>query len=142
MSAVADRCMEVCVGSLDDIPPGQGRAYRVGTDEIAVFRRRDGRIFALDNRCPHRGGPLADGLVGGDEVICPLHSWRFDLASGRGLTDPCGVRGHSVRVEHGRVYLRVGDQNAEPVGAGSTMDPHTERTVVVDAGLVVTRAEP
>ncbi len=105
MSAARVWPREVCLGPLEDIPPGEGRAYLVDDQAIAVFRRRDGRVFALANRCPHRGGPLADGILGGDEVICPLHSYRFELTTGKGLTDPCDVRGFPVRSVGGRLYL-------------------------------------
>jgi nitrite reductase (NADH) small subunit len=72
------------LGSINAIPPGQGRCYVVGNQEIAVFRQRDGRLFATQNRCPHRQGPLSEGLVGNGKVICPLHAHHFDLESGKG----------------------------------------------------------
>jgi nitrite reductase (NADH) small subunit len=105
MSAVASPSIGVCLGSPQDIPLGQGRIYLVDGQALAVFRRRDGRIFTLENVCPHRGGPLADGLLGDGEVVCPLHGWRFDLETGRGLTDPCGVRSFATRVVAGLVYV-------------------------------------
>jgi nitrite reductase (NADH) small subunit len=105
MSAVASPSIGVRLGSPEDIPLGQGRIYLVDGQALAVFRRRDGRIFALENACPHRGGPLADGLLGDGEVICPLHGWRFDLESGRGLTDPCGVRSFATRIVAGHLYV-------------------------------------
>ena len=74
----------VNLGSIAAIPLGQGRCYIVGSEELAVFRQRDGRIFATQNRCPHRQGPLAEGLLGGNKVICPLHSHRFNLETGAG----------------------------------------------------------
>ncbi|GDY22336.1 nitrite reductase [Verrucomicrobiota bacterium] len=72
------------LGSVEKIPLGQGRCYLVGTEEIAVFRQRDGRLFATQSRCPHKQGPLAEGIVGGGKVICPLHAHKFDLQSGTG----------------------------------------------------------
>ena len=72
------------LGSISRIPAGQGRCYVVGAEEIAVFRQRDGRLFATQNRCPHRQGPLSEGVMGGGRVICPLHSHRFDLKNGTG----------------------------------------------------------
>ena len=75
------------IGSIEKIPIGQGACFIVGDQEIAVFRPRDGRVFALENRCPHRQGPLSEGIVGGGKVICPLHGHKFDLATGKG-NDP------------------------------------------------------
>lgn len=73
---------EYAVAVLDDIPPGEGRAFGVGGRQIAVFRLRDNTIRALDAVCPHQGGPLADGLVDARVVVCPLHNHTFDLCSG------------------------------------------------------------
>lgn len=78
------------LGPADRIPEGEGRAFRVGGEEIAVFRSRDGRVYALQARCPHRGGPLADGLVAGSCVACPLHACSFELSTGRSHRDACG----------------------------------------------------
>jgi nitrite reductase (NADH) small subunit len=72
------------LGRIEAIPLGQGRCYTVATEEIAVFRQRDGRLFAIQNRCPHRQGPLAEGLVGNNKVICPLHAHQFNLETGSG----------------------------------------------------------
>jgi nitrite reductase (NADH) small subunit len=62
----------VNLGSVNAIPLGQGRCYVVGGENLAVFRQRDGRIFASHNRCPHAQGPLAEGVLGGGKVICPM----------------------------------------------------------------------
>jgi nitrite reductase (NADH) small subunit len=79
------------LGSIEKIPLGQGRVFMIGGVDIAVFRQRDGRLFATQSRCPHRNGPLADGLVGGGKVVCPLHAKKFDLASGQ-----CGEQDHCL----------------------------------------------
>ena len=71
------------LGSVDHIPLGQGRVFEVGSISIAVFRSRDGSVFATQAGCPHRGGPLADGILGQRTLICPLHGCGFDVASGR-----------------------------------------------------------
>jgi nitrite reductase (NADH) small subunit len=70
------------LGSVSAIPLGQGRCYVVGGESLAVFRQRDGRIFASSNRCPHGKGPLAEGLLGGGKVICPMHGHQFCLETG------------------------------------------------------------
>ena len=72
----------VNLGSVRAIPLGQGRCYVVGGESVAVFRQRDGRIFASSNRCPHGRGPLAEGMLGGGKVICPMHGHQFCLETG------------------------------------------------------------
>ena len=70
------------LGPVEQIPPGEGRTFVVGDRQIAVFRLRDGSLRALDAVCPHRGGPLADGLTDSHVVVCPLHGFTYDLATG------------------------------------------------------------
>jgi nitrite reductase (NADH) small subunit len=97
---------EVKLGSVSSIPPGEGRNFAVGGESVAVFHTRAGEVFAVQAECPHRRGPLADGLVGGTTLICPLHSWKFDLATGKALFGDCGVKTYPVRVdEAGEIYL-------------------------------------
>ena len=71
------------IGTVGDIPKRGARTVRVRGREIAVFRAADDHVFALENRCPHKGGPLADGIVHGRKVACPLHNWVIDLESGQ-----------------------------------------------------------
>ena len=73
------------LGSVDCIPPGQGRLFEVQGISIAVFRCRDGSVFATQAACPHRGGPLADGILGQRTLVCPLHACGFDVFSGRSV---------------------------------------------------------
>ena len=73
---------DIELGSLDEVPVGEGRTFTVDGDQIAVFRLRDGSLRAVDAVCPHRGGPLADGLADERVVVCPLHGQTFDLCSG------------------------------------------------------------
>ncbi len=90
------------------IPPGEGRNIEALGNKIAIFHTRSGAVFAVQAECPHRGGPLADGLVGGTTLICPLHSWKFDLATGDALFGDCGIKTYPVRVnEAGRIFLTV-----------------------------------
>ncbi len=77
------------LGPVYNIPQGEGRTYRVENTAIAVFRTRDGNLFATQAACPHKGGPLSDGIVGGCQVICPLHSYKFDLATGTSVGNTC-----------------------------------------------------
>lgn len=74
------------LGSLEQIPIGEGRAFAVGGAQVAVFRLRSGAVHAVNAVCPHRGGPIADGLIDGSIVICPLHLNAFELASGCSTT--------------------------------------------------------
>jgi len=79
----------VRVTSVENVPLREGRTVRVGDDEIAIFNLGD-RFVACENACPHRGGPLADGLVGGESVICPMHGFAFDLRTGEAVGHECG----------------------------------------------------
>ena len=106
MSALIERGGEVRLGSSDLISPGEGRSIRVDGQAIALFRGRTGDLYAVENRCPHRGGPLADGIFGGGQVICPYHSYRFDLATGACLTDAtCSLRTFPVSERHGEILV-------------------------------------
>jgi len=102
--------MDIKLGLIAEIPPGEGRTYKVGAEPIAVFHARGGRVFATQAQCPHRGGPLADGLLGGDVVICPLHAWKFDLKTGQPLASAsgCSLKTYPVRVDPaGRIVLQM-----------------------------------
>jgi nitrite reductase (NADH) small subunit len=102
--------MEVTLGSVESIPEGEGRSFVVGSRRIAVFRSRQGGIFATQAECPHRGGPLADGLVGGRTLICPLHSWRFDLATGQSGDGACKLRTYPARLSpSGQIVVDLDD---------------------------------
>jgi len=101
------RSRVVDLGPLDFIPLGQGRAYVVGDRTIAVFRQRDGRLFAADNQCPHRGGPLADGIVGAGKVICPLHAWKYDLETGCCLGEEATLQTYLVRAVNGHIMVAI-----------------------------------
>jgi nitrite reductase (NADH) small subunit len=79
------------VGNLDEIPVGEGRAFAVDGENVAVFRLRDGSLRALGAICPHKGGPLADGLIDGRVVICPLHGFTYDLSTGAELAGGGGA---------------------------------------------------
>jgi nitrite reductase (NADH) small subunit len=98
------------VTSCDNIPPREGRAVSLAGREIAVFNLGD-RFLAVDNRCPHKAGPLADGLVTGASVVCPLHTWKISLIDGRverpSSPDELGVATYPTRVEDGVVLIGV-----------------------------------
>lgn len=95
------------IGWLDEIPLRGARTVPVeGGEEIAVFRTGDNRVFALVNRCPHKGGPLAQGIVHGHSVACPLHNWNIALASGEAEGPDKGCTPTiPVKVDAGRVLI-------------------------------------
>ena len=91
---------------VDDVPLGEGRVLTLDGRKIAVFRAAGG-WYALDAVCPHRGGPLADGIVCDRAVICPLHDRRYDLATGAALRAGEGVEAHAGEVRGERVYVTL-----------------------------------
>ena len=92
------------IAALDDIPRQGARLVKTQGGCIAVFRTADDQVFAIDDRCPHKGGPLSEGIVHGTAVTCPLHAAVFDLTTGHG-TDDWQVKTYPVRVDGGRVML-------------------------------------
>lgn len=104
---LAPKLRFVTVCELEDLPIGLGRAFRIGEESIAVFRSRTNRVFAVANRCPHRGGPLADGMLAGEQVVCPMHAFRFDPNDGEcDQQGVCSVPTYPVELKDG--FVRVG----------------------------------
>lgn len=98
----------IAIGQLDEIPRLGARRLQTEQHDIAVFRTGNDRVFALRDRCPHRGGPLSQGIVHGDSVSCPLHNWKIDLQSGGVLGPDQGcVHTYEVKLEEGVVYLSL-----------------------------------
>src|SRR5947207_8704607 len=93
----------------DNIPLREGRSVKVGSREIAIFNLGD-RFLAVDNRCPHKGGPLSDGIVDGESVVCPLFTWRVSLETAC-VERPAGsgarVRAYATRAEAGIVMVEL-----------------------------------
>jgi nitrite reductase (NADH) small subunit len=86
---------------VEEIPVGEGRTVVVGEEQVAVFRLRDGSLRALAAVCPHRGGPLADGLLDRDVVVCPLHGFSYDLKTGVEISNGGRpVCAYTVTVDH------------------------------------------
>ncbi len=102
MNVHADAFIDV--GSIDDVPMRGSRIVRAPGGDIALFKSADGAIFALRDSCPHKGGPLSQGIVHGRSVTCPLHNWIIDLESGRaqgadhGCTNVIGLRIEGERI--------------------------------------------
>ena len=96
------------IGPIDEIPVGEGRTFAIDGTQVAVFHLRDGSVRAVDAVCPHRGGPLADGLADGCVVVCPLHNHTFDLSSGTEVTGAdMSVRSYPVEVVDGTIRLTL-----------------------------------
>ena len=94
------------IADLDEIPRLGARVIKTDTMDIAVFRTRDDQVFALRDACPHRGGPLSQGIVHGATVTCPLHNWKIDLSSGEALGPDEGcVNVFAAKIEQGRVMI-------------------------------------
>lgn len=97
------------LGPLSGIPRRGARTVKVPRREIAVFRTANDEVFALENRCPHKGGPLSEGIVHGRKVACPLHNWVIDLDSGEaGGADHGCARTFPVKVENDRIFINMG----------------------------------
>jgi len=94
------------IGGVDAIPRRGARCVNTPSGKIAVFRTQEDQIFALENRCPHKAGPLSEGIVHGAAVTCPLHNWVFDLATGQAQgADEGSVRTYAVSVVDGRILM-------------------------------------
>ena len=106
------------VGSLQEIPKLGARVVNTPGGDIAVFRNAHDEVFALDDRCPHRGGPLSQGIVFDRRVACPLHNWVISLESGEATgADKGCTRRHQVKVEAGRVWLQLSGGDVGNAGA-------------------------
>jgi len=99
------------IGGLAQIPKGEGRNFRVGGRTVAVFHTQAGEVYATQAACPHRNGPLADGLLGGTTLICPLHERAFDLRSGEEAGSDCRLTLYPARLmsDHSIVLTLSGD---------------------------------
>ena len=103
------------IGTLNDIPVLGSRVVRTASGDIAVFRTADDEVFALDDRCPHKGGPLSQGIVHNKRVTCPLHNFVIELRNGTAVAPDEGcTRAHLTKVENDRVWLCVRTAVAVP----------------------------
>ncbi len=95
------------LGNAAQIPMGEGRLFVVDGVSIAVFRSRRGEVFATQASCPHRDGPLCDGIIGGGVLVCPLHAYKFDLATGNPVDNECdALKTYPVSLtENGEILL-------------------------------------
>jgi nitrite reductase (NADH) small subunit len=104
------------IGKLDDIPVRGARVVKTAKGCVAVFRTAENGVYAVDDRCPHKGGPLSQGIVHGHSVTCPLHSWVIDLTTGMAQgTDVGSVKTVPLKTKAGRLLLEA---NALWLGRG------------------------
>lgn len=98
----------IAIGTLSDIPPRGARCVATPQGKIAVFRTADDQVFAIEDHCPHKGGPLSQGIVHGAAVTCPLHNWVISLETGKALgADEGAVRTIPVRIEGERLFIAL-----------------------------------
>ena len=99
--------MFVEVANTNDLPVGRARVCTVGEQRIALYHTPRG-FFATGHTCPHRGGPLGEGDIIGDEIVCPWHLWSFEIETGMCVGNPdIRIATHDVRVEGDRILVRL-----------------------------------
>lgn len=96
------------IGTIDDIPSAGARIVKTALGCVAIFRTDDDKVFATSDRCPHKGGPLSDGIVHGHNVTCPLHNWVFSLENGVAQgADDGQIATYATRIQDGRILLDI-----------------------------------
>ena len=95
------------LGTIYRIPRGEGREFQIGDEEIVVFRTRKGQVYGVQSKCPHREGALADGITGDGKEICPMHAFKFELATGHPIGNDCeSLKTYQVEVsDSGEILL-------------------------------------
>ncbi|PJE27495.1 assimilatory nitrite reductase (NAD(P)H) small subunit [Pseudooceanicola antarcticus] len=94
------------IGHIDDVPLRGARMVKTPVGCVAIFRTAEAEVFAASNSCPHKGGPLSDGIVHGRKVTCPLHNWVFSLETGEAQgADEGRIATYPIRLEEGRLML-------------------------------------
>ena len=120
----------VRITQCENIPLREGRTVKVGSFEIAVFNLGD-RFLAVENRCPHQGGPLADGIVSGSTVVCPLHAWKINLECGsvvKPAESGACVRAFETRIENGVVLLNITDTQTKSEHSSIQQQPDIQQS--------------
>jgi len=112
MSAVEEETFNndswIEVGLISDVPRLGARVVETSEGNIGIFRTAEDEIFALRDQCPHKGGPLSQGIVHGKRVTCPLHNWVIELTNGEAVAPDEGcAASYPVKVENGKVYLTL-----------------------------------
>ena len=93
------------IGAIDDIPLRGARKIKTALGCVALFRTGEAEVFATTDSCPHKGGPLSEGIVHGQSVTCPLHNWVFDLNTGQAQGEEGVISTYLARVEAGRILI-------------------------------------
>jgi nitrite reductase/ring-hydroxylating ferredoxin subunit len=96
----------VKVVSANDLQEGSGKSVSANGKALALFKV-EGKLYAIDNTCAHRGGPLGEGMLEGNVVTCPWHGWRYDISNGKCLTLPVGVKSYTVKIDGKDVLVDV-----------------------------------
>ena len=97
------------VATLEDIPPLGSRVIKSADGDIALFRTADNEVFALLDKCPHKGGHLSQGIVFGKKVACPMHNWHIQLEDGNAVAPDVGcARNYPVKLEGNAVFISLG----------------------------------
>ncbi len=126
----------VRVTCTEAIPLREGRAVQIAGHEVAIFNLGS-HFLAIENKCPHRGGPLADGIVSGGTVVCPLHAWKIDLSTGKTINQPSAppcVKTFATQVENGVLSLEI------PVAASATIHFPQDCLATISQGPYLTRS--
>lgn len=93
------------IGAVEDIPLRGARIVKTPLGCVALYRTDEAEVFAASNTCPHKGGPLSEGIIHGRSVTCPLHNWVFSLETGEAQGEDGQIDTFPVRLEAGRVLL-------------------------------------
>ena len=93
------------IGHIDDIPLRGARRIKTALGCVALFRTDTQEVFAAADRCPHKGGPLSEGIVHGQSITCPLHNWVFDLNTGQAVGEGATIPTYEVRIEADRILI-------------------------------------
>lgn len=101
------QAMAIDLGHVDQLPLGLGRCFKIGPHEVAIFRSRNGALFAIENSCPHKGGALADGITGDGKVVCPLHGHKFDLKTGQGNEGHECVKTYKIWQDNSNIVISI-----------------------------------
>jgi len=114
------------IGTIDDIPRLGARIIKTPTGDIAIFRNAEDKVFALDDRCPHKGGPLSQGIIHGTNVTCPLHNWVIGLEDGKAAAPDIGcAKTYLIEVKNGT--LRLSLPETDPTASDSPVIVDFER---------------
>jgi nitrite reductase (NADH) small subunit len=98
----------IAIGTIADIPLRGARCVDTPQGKIGVFRTAEDQVFAIEDHCPHKGGPLSQGIVHGASVTCPLHNWVFSLETGKAQgADEGSVRTIPLKIEDGRLFITL-----------------------------------